>query len=286
MTAAGVEPVISRADVPTLSVESVTVRADGIRALDDVSFTVRPGTIHALIGPNGAGKSTCFNVITGVYRGAGRVLLGDTELTALPTHRIARLGVARTFQNLALAPRMTVEDNLMLGRHHLTRSGFMTTGLRLPMATAEERRHRARVREIADFLGLAGRLASTCGLLPYGDRKRVELARALCSEPRLLLVDEPVAGMVAAETEEMSRALVAVRRELGVSILLVEHDMGMVMQIADWVTVLDFGRRIADGPPDVVQGDPEVIRAYLGAGDDAAADVGRPLTASELETTA
>ncbi|WP_184544154.1 ABC transporter ATP-binding protein [Streptosporangium becharense] len=252
--------------VPRLEVRDVTVRFAGLTALDAVGFTVEPGSLHAVIGPNGAGKSTCFNVLSGVYRAsAGSVRFGDAELTALAPHRIAALGVARTFQNIALSPHLSVRDNLMLGRHRLTRAGFLAAGLRLPSARREAAAHGERVAEIAAFVGIAGRLATPVGLLPYGVQKRVELARALCMEPRLLLLDEPVAGMNGGERRDMAELVVAVRESLGISILLVEHDMGMVMRLADTVTVLDFGRRIAGGPPGEVQRDPEVVRAYLGA---------------------
>jgi branched-chain amino acid transport system ATP-binding protein len=258
-----------RADVETLTVDSVTVAFGAVKALSDVSFTVRPGAVHAVIGPNGAGKSTMFNVLSGVYRASeGEVRLGDTVLSGLRPHKIARLGVARAFQNIALSDSQTVGENLMLGRHALTRTGFIGAGLRMPSATREARRHGERVREIADFLDLGTKFHTPVGVLSYGDQKRVEVARALCTEPRLLLLDEPVAGMNAEETERMARAVLEIRDELGISIVLVEHDMGMVMSIADRVTVLDFGRRIADGTPEETQADPDVIRAYLGSGDD------------------
>jgi branched-chain amino acid transport system ATP-binding protein len=265
----------------TLAVSGITVRFAGLTALDDVSFSVEPGTVHALIGPNGAGKSTMFNVLSGVYRPAsGSVSFGGVDLVGLAPHAIAGLGVARTFQNIALFPAATVEENLMLGRHHLTRAGFLGAGLRLPFATREDRRHRARVTEIAEFLGIGGLLRLPAGELSYGDQKRVEMARALCVEPAILLLDEPVAGMDAAETAQMATAIRDIREGLGISILLVEHDMGLVMTIADQVTVLDFGRRIADGPPVQVRSDPEVIRAYLGTGHDGAAAAAPPAAAA------
>lgn len=240
------------------------MRFAGLTALDTVSFTVAPGSVHALIGPNGAGKSTCFNVLSGLYRPvSGQVRLGDETLTGLAPHRIAALGVARTFQNI-VTTEGTVADNLMLGRHVLSHAGFAATALRLPRAVREQRAHLARAREIAELTGLAARFETPVALLSYGDRKRVELARALCLEPRVLLLDEPVAGMNGAERARTAEVIHTVRAELGLSVLLVEHDMGLVMRLADEVTVLDFGRCIAHGTPDEVRRHPEVLRAYLG----------------------
>jgi branched-chain amino acid transport system ATP-binding protein len=251
---------------PELAVTDVTVRFAGLTALDAVSFTVAPGSVHALIGPNGAGKSTCFNVLSGLCRpAAGTVRLGDADLTRLAPHRIAALGVARTFQNI-VTTQGTVADNLMLGRHALTRAGFTASALRLPHARREQRAHLCRAREIAELTGLATHFDSPVALLSYGDRKRVEFARALCLEPSVLLLDEPVAGMNAAERARTVEVVHTVRAELGLSVVLVEHDMGLVMRLADEVTVLDFGRVIAHGTPDEVRRDPEVLRAYLGTG--------------------
>ncbi|MFB7331727.1 ABC transporter ATP-binding protein [Streptomyces adustus] len=249
---------------PPLRVEDVTVRFAGLTALDSVGFTVAPGSVHALIGPNGAGKSTCFNVVSGLCRPTrGGVRLGERELTRLPPHRIALLGIARTFQNIVTTAG-SVGDNLMLGRQALGRAGFTATALRLPGTVREQREHRARAREIAELTGLGPLFDTPVALLSYGDRKRVELARALCLEPRVLLLDEPVAGMNSGERARTVEVVRTVRAELGLSVLLVEHDMGLVMRLADEVTVLDFGRRIAAGTPDRVRQDPEVRRAYLG----------------------
>jgi ABC-type branched-subunit amino acid transport system ATPase component len=256
-----------------LCAEGVTVRFGGLVALSEVSLTVEPGSTHAVIGPNGAGKSTLLNVLTGVYRASeGSVRYGDAVLTGLRPPKIAALGVSRTFQNLALSPMATVRDNLLLGRHRLTKAGFVAAGLRLPGARREQVEQERLVAETAAVLDLGDQLDHPVADLPYGDRKRVELARALCAEPSLLLLDEPVAGMNQDEARRMAESILRLSEELGISILLVEHNMQFVMGLADRVTVLDFGRCIADGPPDRVQSDPDVLRAYLGSQRDTRAE--------------
>jgi len=248
-----------------LRFEDVRLSFAGVKAIDGVSFTVAKDELFAVIGPNGAGKTSIFNVISGVYRPQqGRVTLDGADLTGLRPDKVAKLGVARTFQNVELFQHLTVLENLMLGRHHHIRYGTLAAIAWLGRARREEIANRAVVEDIVDFLELAQWRRLPVGLLPYGVQKRVELGRALAMEPKLLLLDEPVAGMNLEETEDMARFILDVREELGIPMILVEHDMGLVMDLADRVMVVDFGVPVATGTPAEVQNNPDVLRAYLG----------------------
>lgn len=251
---------------PVARLDDVHLSFAGVKAVNGVSFEVRPGELFAIIGPNGAGKTSLFNVLSGVYRPQqGSVeFMGESILGRRP-HRIAAMGMARTFQNIALFEHLTVLDNLMLGRHQHITYGFLQAFAWVGTARRQEVEHRRAVEEIVDFLELAQWRSMPVGLLPYGVQKRVELGRALAMEPKLLLLDEPVAGMNQEETEDTARFVLDIRDELDVPIIMVEHDMGLVMDLADRVLVVDFGTPIVTGTPDVVQRHPDVVRAYLGS---------------------
>jgi branched-chain amino acid transport system ATP-binding protein len=259
----------ARADVPDgtplLEVEVVGLRFAGVKALVDVSFDVRQGELLAIIGPNGAGKTSLLNCLSGVYRPqTGRMrFLGHSILGAEPDE-IAKLGLARAFQNIALFNNLTVLDNLMLGRHVHIDYGLLAAFWYRGKAKREEVRHRRIVEDIVDFLEIETYRKTPVGLLPYGIKKRVELGRALAMEPKLLVLDEPVSGMNSEEIEDIARFILDIREELGVAMILVEHEMGVVMDLADRILVLDFGHQIALGVPSDIQNDRDVIRAYLG----------------------
>jgi ABC-type branched-subunit amino acid transport system ATPase component len=237
----------------------------GLRAVDDVNIEVRSGSIRALIGPNGSGKTTIFNLISGVLNPtSGSIVFDGKEITRDKAYRICKLGVGRTFQTTQLFGDMTIIDNLMLARHSLTRAEFLATAFKLPLFRREEREGLAKCEAIADFLEISALdLKVPAASLPYGLQRIIEIARALASEPKVILVDEPAAGLNAAETKTLSRLLFKIR-ESGVTIFLIEHDMNLVMSIADEITVLNYGRVISEGKPREIQSNSEVIKAYLG----------------------
>ena len=250
------------------AVENVSMAFGGLKALDDISFRVEKGDIFAIIGPNGAGKTTLFNCINGIYKpDAGRIYFNDQEIQGLKPHKIAQLGIARTFQNIELFDHMNTMENLMVGRHiHLSTGVFRGAFMwgRRSFSGREEISHRRRTETLIDLLELQSVRNKLVGGLPYGIQKRIELGRALCLEPQLLLLDEPCAGMNSEEKRDMIFWIKDIQAELDVTILLIEHDMNMVMDISSRILVINFGETIAEGPPESVQKDPAVLTAYLG----------------------
>ena len=275
---AGAEP----GSAALLSIENISLRFGGLKALSDVSFHVRPGELFSIIGPNGAGKTSMLNCISGRYSPTeGRVRFDGQDVTRLKPNRRAAIGIGRTFQNLALFSHMSVLDNIMVGRHHLMKNNFLTGALYwFGGAQKEELEHRRKVEEVIDFLDIQHVRKATAGTLSYGLRKRVELARAVALEPKLILLDEPMAGMNLEEKEDMARYIVDLNEEWGMTIIMIEHDMGVVMDISHRVMVLDFGRKIAEGLPAEVLANEHVRKAYLGEEDPLLEDEAAPAALS------
>ena len=252
-------------DRVALRVEDIHLNFGGVIALAGVSCEVREGEIFAMIGPNGAGKTCLLNCISGFYRAQqGKIHYQGEEITSLPAHKIAKLGLARTFQNIALYTGLSTLDNIVAGRYPLMKRGLVEGALYFGRAHREELEHRRRAEEIIDFLEIQAIRNRVVGSLPYGLRKRVELGRALALEPKVLLLDEPMAGMSVEEKEDIARFIIDIYETRKIPIVIVEHDMGLVMDIADRITVLDFGRKIAEGSPQEIVANPTVVKAYLG----------------------
>jgi branched-chain amino acid transport system ATP-binding protein len=259
--------VASRRDgvAPILALDDVSLSFGGVKALAHVDLAIRPGNIHAVIGPNGAGKSSLINVISGIYRpDSGRVRIGERAFARVPTGRLSQLGVTRTFQNLALFPHLTVLDNVAVGLAGAARATFLEQIVGIGRSAREDRDARQRAGEIIALLDLDAVKHRLVGVLPYGLQKRVDLARALVSRPKIVLLDEPMAGMTATEKRQMARFVRTARDRFGAAVVLVEHDIGVVMDLSDRIAVLDYGRKIADGAPAEVRADAAVIDAYLG----------------------
>lgn len=254
-----------------LNLQGVTVRFGGLTAINELSFTVSKGTVHGLIGPNGAGKSTVFNCLSRFYQPtAGSIIFDDRDLLALKTHEVIGAGVARTFQNVELFKGMTVLDNVLTGQHTAFSHSFVSDMFGVKSSRSEEAMKRQTALETLSFLGITDTAHSYVGSLPYGKQKMVEFARALASNPKLLLLDEPAAGLNPQETYHLGELIVELKNKLGLSLLLVEHDMSLVMRISDTITVMEFGRKIAEGLPETIRNNPDVIKAYLGEGEEIA----------------
>ncbi|MFZ0158308.1 MAG: ABC transporter ATP-binding protein [Kineosporiaceae bacterium] len=245
--------------------DNITIRFGGLVAVDDVTFVIPHGAVVSLIGPNGAGKTTFFNILTGLYHPtSGRVHLGDKDVTGMPPHQVAHLGLARTFQNIRLFNLMTAEENVMVAMHSHMKSGIVGTVLKTPRQRREEREGRERARELLAFVGIPSVADEYARNLSYGDQRRLEVARALALRPKVLLLDEPTAGMNPQESARFVEFVHRLRDELDVSVLLIEHDMSVVMKVSERVTVLDQGKKIAEGTPEEIKSDPRVVEAYLG----------------------
>jgi len=249
--------------------ENLAINFGGVKAVDGVTFDIKEGECFTIIGPNGAGKTTIFNLISRIYDASeGRMTFNGQDITEVPPHDIAGLGIARTFQNIELFEHASVLQNLLVGRHCHTKRSIWSEGLFLPSVRKAELAHREKVEEIIDFLDLQHYRESLIMNLPYGVRKVVELGRALCTEPKLILLDEPSSGLNVEETQDMSFWIDDIKKDLGITVLMVEHDMGLVSEVSDRVLVLNYGRMLAYGSPQEVQNDPEVIKAYLGGDDE------------------